>query len=208
MTSLDAIHEVSPEEPSSQPGEDLSRYSSDEDSMDWLQQPAEEADQKIDLKESQQVCCARSVLVGCMLIITMAVSFTIYYSLRKSDEGSFEEGYKDDAKTALDGFLFNIELKLRTAADLSMAITSFALMENKSFPFVNSSDLTGRGRTLRKFSDSLHVGYSPLLDSSNRDSWEQFAEGGADWKPIFDVSSDGTVKNTQGDGPFFPLWHR
>jgi hypothetical protein len=68
-----------------------------------------------------------------------------------------------------------------TMANFATVITSEALSTQATWPFVTVPDFEVRGLELNELSNSLMVGFSPLVPQGKREQWEMYASAMQGW---------------------------
>ena len=69
----------------------------------------------------------------------------------------------------------------KTVENFGMTVTSFALASQLQWPFVTMPHFEVRGQNLAKLSNSLMIGFSPLVQEDKRDAWERYATYQQGW---------------------------
>jgi hypothetical protein len=175
-------------------------------------------------KETKQVCAARTCLVIMLLLVTVLVSFTVFYTLQRNEDRSMENAYQGDSKVVIDAFILNLETQLRVLADTSASLSSYATLQNYSFPYLIDSELIDRGSNILKTTDALHFAFHPTVEKDQIPQWEEFATANLEWLEKGLDTADSSVEDmrddvwginsaylpapVEGNGPFYPMWER
>lgn len=69
----------------------------------------------------------------------------------------------------------------KTMANFATTITSHALGTSAAWPFVTVPNFEVRGLELNDLSQSLMVGFSPLVSKTEKEAWETYASSMQGW---------------------------
>jgi hypothetical protein len=136
--------------------------------------------------ETNKVDVSR-ILVSCiLLLVTISVSTVVFLISRNSEIKAFETQYEGAAEKLLDSFN-TIMVRMGTINSLGVAATSHGIssvlvnpddsntnISSSAWPFVTVPSFEHRSVDVRILSSALYFSIHPIVDDSNRDSWETY----------------------------------
>ena len=126
-------------------------------------------------KETRVVRALRFAVLALLLITTTLVVIGVYFYTRNEERDNFVTQFDDSAFKVVETFHHIVEGTLGAIDTMSISITSYALRENLTFPFVTMPDFEVRGANLRVQAGAAVVHWMPLVTDETRSSWEEYA---------------------------------
>jgi class 3 adenylate cyclase len=126
---------------------------------------------------------AKLRLLAIALFVSMAVSFptVIYLETRENEIDNFEASFLSQAAKVVDSMQFQLAQKFGAVDSLRIAVTSYALSTNATWPFVTIPDYDLRGESIRDLGDVLSANFHPMVTLENREAWENYSVENIDW---------------------------
>ena len=132
-------------------------------------------------RETRQVKGLRRIVM-IMLIATAAVScWQIYRIIRKGQVANFHTTFHDQAIKVINTFQWSVEQKLHVVDSLSISITSYANLKDKSWPMISIPDFHVLGSSTRSLSDAVSISFAPIVTKDQRYEWETYTKNNNQW---------------------------
>lgn len=125
--------------------------------------------------ETRWINCLRAAVLFVLLIAAIVLSTGVFLYTRKEEQTKFNDHFEDSAHQVMESFHDMVERNIGAAASLSTTLTSYAMDQNLSFPFVTLPDFALRGAHARIESGSHVIHYSPLVTDDKRAEWQDYA---------------------------------
>lgn len=125
--------------------------------------------------EDRAVNLLRIAVISVLVASAALMCTGVYLYTSSKEQNDFELTFEDSAEQVIDTFHGAIERNLGATAALSTDITSYALANNHSFPFVTLPNFAERGSHTRYLAGSHAVHFIPLIREEQRDDWEEYA---------------------------------
>ena len=126
-------------------------------------------------KETRAVQIFRySSLLG-LIIIGIVVSVSVYLYTNNAQNEKFTIAFDDASLEIVDKFLATVEQNLQASSMLSSHITSYALQQNMTFPFVTVPGFELYGSHTRTIGGTHIVHWMPFVTDNERSEWEEYA---------------------------------
>lgn len=125
--------------------------------------------------ETRVVNTLRVIVIIVLLVIAVLSASSAYLYTRGEERERFASQFGDDALLVIKSFHESVERNIQAASSLSTDVTSFALYNNLTFPFVTLPDFELRGSHFRALSGSNVVQWAPLVTKETRAAWEKYA---------------------------------
>ena len=140
-----------------------------------------ETNDAVDEKQNRVVNHVRYAVFGILLMVTMAVSLSVYFYIKKEEETAFEDHFMDQATKVAKSFTFNAEKRLEALTAFSQQITSFALHSNLTFPFVTLPDFERHATSTLKLAEIVALLVFPIVTADQRFEWTAYATANQGW---------------------------
>ena len=176
----------------------------------------------------------RWVVVLLFLSMCVVVPILVYRTTRGNETDNFESSFTALAGKVIDSVELQLASKLSAVDSFRISVTSYALDNNATWPFVTIPDYDLRGESVRKIGDVLSIKLHPLVTLETKDAWEEYSEENIDWlwkaqdrygtasrrlttrpdfsegfsKEIFRIDIDDEYGYVVDEtvGPYFPTW--
>ena len=126
-------------------------------------------------KESVAVFTLRIVVFLALFMPAGLVSAGVYMYTRNDEEQEFEDQVESNANMIINSFNDALERRIGAINTLSTVITSYALANNHTFPFVTVPHFAQLGADMRVQADAFVVHYTPYITDATRSAWEDYA---------------------------------
>jgi len=127
------------------------------------------------LEETQAVRRLRVAVLSVLVLSGIVMSAGVFLYSHNQELENFTTAYEDSAQQVIDAFHDTVERNLNAMATLSTDITSYALSQNQSFPFVTLPNFALKGSNIRSLSGSHMLHYIPIVKEQDRAEWEEYA---------------------------------
>jgi len=178
--------------------------------------------------ESKTVARWRLVVLGVLVISTIAVALTTYLYVDRSERTEFATNFEQDSAKILVSIGNQIARSVRAADILAVGLHSYAKSSNSIWPFVTMPDFAIDASKIRSTCSVLNMVVYPFVESSRKEQWEKYAADNAGWVqegieiqskddtyhgPILSeydvvdyIHDDWRRERVTTDGPFLPAW--
>lgn len=110
-----------------------------------------------------------------LLVTAMIVCIGVFWYTYQDEQADFEYIFESSAQRVMQSFHDSVCRLLVGMDALSVAITSYALDTNATFPFVTVPHMELRGASTRILTKSVATNYVPLVSDEDRLEWEAYA---------------------------------
>jgi len=125
--------------------------------------------------ETKVVKILRIIVLAVLLVSAVCFSCGVFIYTRNQETHHFTTDYEDSAYQVLENIHESVERQILGSALLSSSLTSYALSNNLSFPFVTLPDMELLGSFIRVQSGAHFIHYTPIVTDDKRDEWEAYA---------------------------------
>ena len=132
-------------------------------------------------RETRAVFYLRLLVLLLLLVVALVVSLFVFYYTKTSQESDFEDAIADHANKIIDSFQSNAEQRIRAVEGFSTDITSHALHDNLTWPFVILPDFERRAVNICVLSDVVYIQLAILVSDADRVQYEQFSVDNQGW---------------------------
>lgn len=151
------------------------------DTADHKVKEKQEIEKRLGKSETDAVRKLRILFLLTLLGVAVASSVLVYLYTKDTEESEFESAYRGHGQKVIEAFQADSLQKMQALESLSTTITSHALTNNMTWPFVNVAN-SGRlfGPYLR-LAEAAYLVLMPIVESRQRAGWESHVNSNLDW---------------------------
>lgn len=161
----------------------------------------DDAEEKRFQQENKVVLLCRSLVFFVLAAATTTLAIFTTRFCSNAEHGEFKFQYGSLAAEIINISQENVKKVFGDLEALSVAVTTFALHQNATWPRVALPYFEATGSTLRKTSQSLIVAFLPLVDENERLAWEEYSIESQAWL----AESQSVAHRENPDGTIQPI---
>jgi class 3 adenylate cyclase len=182
------------------------------------------------INDTRRTRMFRILVIILFVCMAVAVTLAIFLITRSNEVNNFEASFVALSGKVIDKINFRLEQKFSAIDSLGIAVTSYVTnsklnRNNDSWPFITVPDFQLRGENACNMGDVLSVGIHPLVDFSQRETWEKYIDQNIDWlrqserrcglgagkepkysEQILRLDSNTGFNVDESPGPYLPYW--
>jgi hypothetical protein len=129
---------------------------------------------EIAVKESKAVNQLRIIVFFVLFVAAMIVSILVYMITSRSQQNEFKVQYDGMSQQLIDAFYDIMIHKVNVIGSLRVSLMAHAIDNNVQWPYVTLSSFQQRAEAVRQLSNILYVGLCPIIEESQRNTWETY----------------------------------
>jgi len=179
---IDRIGSFHNDDTENQKGDDIESISvSSTESKQTTGDYEEKEDIQIATKESRYVFYTRVIVLLVLIGVATAVSVMVFLNAKGQEHDAFLGHFHEIASKLALEFQGSAFRCIEASESLSNEITAYALSSNRKFPNVALPEFERRVKYSMELSDVKSVTFFPIVNESERASWEHFSVANQGW---------------------------